>query len=138
MIMKTMKIILMVFVSLFIQLNAYSNEVKKLYNNTIIADSISKITVDFPSTIKVYESENDKTFMLISSERKWLLDSIYYDIDGNKLHIKSNDSVESLLDGDIQIYLYSPQNVDFNTSKYGLFVNVKNKNIGLANNGKQN
>lgn len=138
MIMKTMKIILMVFVSLFIQLNAYSNEVKKLYNNTIIADSISKITVDFPSTIKVYESENDKTFMLISSERKWLLDSIYYDIDGNKLHIKSKDNIESLLDGDIQIYLYSPQNVDFNTSKYGLFVNVKNKNIGLANNEKQN
>ena len=138
MIMKTMKIILMVFVSLFIQLNAYSNEVKKLYNNTIIADSISKITVDFPSTIKVFESENDKTFMLINSERKWLLDSIYYDIDGNKLHIKSKDTIESLLDGDIQIYLYSPQNVDFNTSKYGLFVNVKNKNIGLANNEKQN
>lgn len=107
-------------------------------SNIVIKDSISNVVIDFPSTIKVLKSDDNNTHINIRSDKKWLLDDIFYKTENGKFILKSKKGVESFDSGKVIIYLVTPtENIDFSTTKHDLFVNTYKYNE-LTSNGSKN
>ena len=130
--MKKYILTLLIALLSIVSLNANDIKLEQIINN-----NISEVVVNIPSTIKVYQSLDDKTHIRFRSKDSELLDYIYYKYNNNKLLINSNYIINNITENSVVIYLYVPNNdIKYYTENKGLDVKTKDhsKNINIQTN----
>ena len=118
--MKTIKKFLLIMIMTLSTMSIYGNEINTP-NVNIINDTISNVIVNIPSVIKVFESNDNNTYIRFRSLDKYVLKNINYNIKNNNIYINSKKGLDYINENKIIIYLYTPnKNINFLTDNKGL------------------